>query len=93
MPAGHIFKETDVTAGQMILVFSRVKTLRCSFCDWRLSVSKAVHPVSLPAGERSALVRKSVYGTIINLLQPLHTAWPEDSDSEIKQPTAACTLS
>ena len=37
------------------------------------------------AGEGPTLVRKSAYGTIINLLQSLYTARPEDGESEIKQ--------
>jgi neurofibromin 1 len=48
--------------------------------------------VSLVAGEGPTIVRKSVYGTIINLLQSLYIARPEDGESEIKQLIADCTL-
>ena len=48
-------------------------------------VPEVVHLVSLVAGEGPILVRKSAYGTIINLLQSLYIARPEDSESEIKQ--------
>jgi len=50
-----------------------------------LYVPEVVHLVSLVAGEGSTLVRKSVYGTIINLLQSLCIGRPEDSDAELKQ--------
>lgn len=50
-----------------------------------LYVPEVVHLVSLIAGEGPALVRKSVYGIIINLLQSLCTTRPEDSDAELKQ--------
>lgn len=48
-------------------------------------VPEVVHLVSLVAGEGPILVRKSAYGTVINLLQSLYIARPEDSESEIKQ--------
>lgn len=48
-------------------------------------VPEVVHLVSLVAGEGPTLVRKSAYGTIINLLQCLYTARPEDGESEIRQ--------
>ena len=47
-------------------------------------VPEVVHLVSLVVGEGPILVRKSAYGTIINLLPSLYLSWPEDSESEIK---------
>jgi len=55
-------------------------------------VPEVVHLVSLVAGEGPILVRKSAYGTIINLLQSLYTARPEDGESEIKQLISDCSL-
>ena len=55
-------------------------------------VPEVVHLVSLVAGEGPMLVRKSVYGTVINLLQSLYIARPEDGDSEIKQLINYCAL-
>jgi neurofibromin 1 len=40
--------------------------------------------VSLIAGQGPTLVRKSGYGIIINLLQSLYIARPEEGESEIK---------
>jgi len=48
--------------------------------------------VSLVAGEGPTLVRKSVYGTIVNLLQSLYIARPEDGDTELKQLINDCML-
>ena len=42
-------------------------------------VPEIVHLVSLVAGEGPTLVRKSVYGIIINLLQSLYISRPDDS--------------
>jgi hypothetical protein len=56
-------------------------------------VPEVVHLISLAAGEGPSLVRKSAYGTIINLLQSLYTARPEDGESEIKQLINDCSLS
>ena len=53
---------------------------------------EVVHLVSLVAGQGPSLVRKSAYGTIINLLQSLYTARPEDGESEIKQLINECSL-
>jgi hypothetical protein len=44
-----------------------------------LYVPELIHLVSLIAGEGSILVRKSVYGIIMNLLQSLFIARPDDS--------------
>jgi hypothetical protein len=55
-------------------------------------VPEVVHLVSLVAGEGPTLVRKSAYGTIINLLQSLHTARPDEGESEIKQLMDDCSL-
>lgn len=44
-----------------------------------LYVPELIHLVSLVAGEGSILVRKSVYGIIMNLLQSLFIARPDDS--------------
>ena len=56
-------------------------------------VPEVVHLVSLVAGEGATLVRKSVYGTIMNLLQSLYTSRPEDNTvTELKQLIDDCIL-
>lgn len=52
-----------------------------------------MHLVSLVAGEGPALVRKSVYGIIMNLLQSLYISRPDDStEPELMQLINDCTL-
>lgn len=58
-----------------------------------LYVPEVVHLVSLVAGEGTTLVRKSVYGTIVNLLQSLYFSRPDDStESEMKRLIKDCML-
>jgi neurofibromin 1 len=56
-------------------------------------VPEIVHLVSLVAGEGPTLVRKSVYGIIMNLLQSLYIARPDDStEPKLMQLINDCTL-
>jgi hypothetical protein len=56
-------------------------------------VPEVIHLVSLVAGEGATLVRKSVYGTIMNLLQSLYTSRPDDNtETELKQLIDDCVL-
>jgi len=58
-----------------------------------LYVPEIVHLISLVAGEGPPLVRKSVYGIVINLLQSLYIARPDDStEPELAQLINDCTL-
>ncbi|CAA7259350.1 unnamed protein product [Cyclocybe aegerita] len=57
-----------------------------------LYVPEIVHLVSLTAAEGPSLVRKSVYGIIMNLLQSLYIARPDDStEPGLIQLTNDCT--
>ena len=44
-----------------------------------LYIPEMVHQIALVAGEGPALVRKSAYATIVNLLQGLYVSRPDDS--------------
>jgi len=56
-------------------------------------VPEIVHLVSLVAGEGPTLVRKSVYGIIMNLLQSLYISCPDDStEPKLMQLINDCTL-
>ncbi|KAF8165773.1 hypothetical protein B0H34DRAFT_794124 [Crassisporium funariophilum] len=58
-----------------------------------LYVPEIVHLVSLVAGEGPSLVRKSVYGIVMNLLQSLYIARPDDStEPDIMRLINDCTL-
>ncbi|KAF9527976.1 hypothetical protein CPB83DRAFT_363170 [Crepidotus variabilis] len=58
-----------------------------------LYVPEVVHLVSLVVGEGPALVRKSVYGIVMNLLQSLYLARPDDStEADLKELIDDCTL-
>jgi neurofibromin 1 len=58
-----------------------------------LYVPEIIHLVSLVAGDGNSLVRKSVYGIIINLLQSLYISRPEDrTEPEIMRLINDCTL-
>lgn len=55
-------------------------------------VPEIVHLVALVAAEGRALVRKSVYGVVVNLLQSLYVARPDDStEAELAQLINDCT--
>jgi hypothetical protein len=58
-----------------------------------LYVPEIIHLVSLVAGDGPSLVRKSVYGIIMNLLQSLYTSRPDDStEPELMRLINDCTL-
>ena len=58
-----------------------------------LYVPEIIHLVSLVAGEGHSLVRKSVYGMVINLLQSLYISRPDDrTEPEIMRLINDCTL-
>ena len=58
-----------------------------------LYVPEIIHLVSLVAGDGNSLVRKSVYGIIVNLLQSLHISRADDrTEPEIMQLVNDCTL-
>ena len=56
-------------------------------------VPEVIHLVSLVAGDGSSLVRKSVYGIIVNLLQSLYISRPDDrTEPEIMRLINDCSL-
>ena len=58
-----------------------------------LYVPEIIHLVSLVAGDGPSLVRKSVYGIIMNLLQSLYISRPDDrAETELVQLINDCTL-
>lgn len=58
-----------------------------------LYVPEIIHLVSLVAGEGPSLVRKSVYGIIMNLLQSLYLSRPDDrTEPELMLLINDCTL-
>ena len=58
-----------------------------------LYVPEIIHLVSLVAGEGNSLVRKSVYGIIMNLLQSLYLSRPDDrTEPELMRLINDCTL-
>ena len=66
-------------------MISEISTLSTQPGQSHALVPEVIHLVSPVAGEGLILVRKSAYGTVINLLQSLYIARPGDSESEIKQ--------
>lgn len=57
----------------------------------QLYVPEIVHLVSLVAGSGSTLVRKSIYGIVVNLLQSLYLTRAEDSGPELLSLINDCT--
>ncbi|PPR04649.1 hypothetical protein CVT24_011867 [Panaeolus cyanescens] len=58
-----------------------------------LYVPEIMHLVSLTAGEGPSLVRKSVYGIVVNLLQSLYMSRPDDTtESGLMELITECTL-
>jgi hypothetical protein len=58
-----------------------------------LYVPEVIHLVSLVAGDGPSLVRKSVYGIIMNLLQSLYISRPDDrTEPELMRLINDCTL-
>lgn len=58
-----------------------------------LYVPEIMHLVSLTAGEGPSLVRKSVYGIVVNLLQSLYMSRPDDTtESGLMELINDCTL-
>ena len=58
-----------------------------------LYVPEIIHLVSLVAGEGHSLVRKSVYGIIMNLLQSLYLSRPDDrTEPELMRLINDCSL-
>lgn len=57
----------------------------------QLYVPELVHLVSLLSGTGITLVRKSVYGIVMNLLQSMYLARAEDGDAELLEVIAECT--
>jgi hypothetical protein len=58
-----------------------------------LYVPEIIHLVSLIAGEGHSLIRKSVYGIIMNLLQSLYLSRPDDrTEPELMRLINDCSL-
>jgi len=57
----------------------------------QLYVPEIIHLVTIVAGFGPALVRKSVYGIVLNLLQSLYVSRTEESGADLLQLITECT--